>query len=284
MEKSETTEKAAADLLVYYSDLGVDEALESAPVDRVALAKKKKQISVTPAPVQDHAVSVSRETPTPPPARPNVAIQASGDAAIATARELAAAANSLDELHAALAGFEGCGLRRTAKNLCFADGNPDASLMLVGEAPGRDEDIQGLPFVGRAGQLLDKMLAGIGLDRERAYIANSVYWRPPGNRTPTPAEAAVCRPFIERQIELADPDVLMLLGGAAAKSLLETSQGIMRLRGRWRTFKVGDKEFRTLATLHPAYLLRQPAQKRLAWRDLLEVKSALAEKLAEETD
>ncbi len=275
MEQSETTEKAAGDLLVYYADLGVDEALEPTPVDRVARAKEKSQARATPAPVQVIDAPVSRETP--PPARPNVAIQASGDAAIATARELATAAKTLDELHAALAGFEGCGLRRTAKNLCFADGNPDARLMLVGEAPGRDEDIQGLPFVGRAGQLLDKMLAGIGLNRESAYIANSVYWRPPGNRTPTPAEAAVCRPFIERQIELADPDILMLLGGAAAKSLLETTQGIMRLRGRWRTFKAGDKEFRTLATLHPAYLLRQPAQKRLAWRDLLEVKSALNE-------
>ncbi len=276
MEKSESTENAAADLLVYYSDLGVDEALDSKPVDRIATAKEKKQTRTAPAPVKELAAPVSRETP-PPPARPNVAIQASGDAAIAAAREAAAGAKDLDELNTALAEFEGCGLRRTAKNLCFADGNPQAGLMLVGEAPGRDEDIQGLPFVGRAGQLLDKMLAAIGLNRESAYIANSVYWRPPGNRTPTPAEAAVCRPFIERQIELADPDILMLLGGAAAKSLLETSQGIMRLRGRWRTFKVGNKEFRTLATLHPAYLLRQPAQKRLAWRDLLEVKSALTE-------
>ncbi|MBZ0217648.1 MAG: uracil-DNA glycosylase, partial [Fimbriimonadaceae bacterium] len=191
------------------------------------------------------------------------------------ARREAAAAQSLDELRDILSGFEGCGLKRTAKNLCFADGNPAAKVMFVGEAPGRDEDIQGLPFVGRAGQLLDKMLAAIALDRGSVYIANSVYWRPPGNRTPTVAEATVCRPFIERQIELVAPEILVLLGGAAAKSLLGTSQGIMRLRGNWTEFRAGAHVVRTLPTLHPAYLLRQASQKRLAWRDFLEIRKAL---------
>lgn len=269
---------AAADLLGWYSDFGVDEALDAEPIDRIALAQLKAQTESAPKPAPVIQEQTAPAAPAPAPSRPNVNIQASGEAAIATAREAAKSAKTLEELHEALANFEGCGLRRTAKNLCFSAGNPDGKLMLVGEAPGRDEDIQGVPFVGRAGQLLDKMIGAIGLDRDSVYIANSVYWRPPGNRTPTPAEAAVCRPFIERQIELANPDILMLLGGAAAKSLLDTTQGIMRLRGRWTTFTAGGKEYRTFPTLHPAYLLRQPGQKRLAWRDLLAVKTALTEK------
>jgi DNA polymerase len=147
--------------------------------------------------------------------------------------------------------------------------------MLVGEAPGRDEDIQGLPFVGRSGQLLDRMLAAIGLTRNDVYIANVVPWRPPGNRTPTPQETAACRPFVERQIELADPDFLILLGGAAAKELLDSPEGILKLRGRWREYDTGRRTIRAMATLHPAYLLRQPLQKRLAWRDFLALKAAL---------
>jgi DNA polymerase len=147
--------------------------------------------------------------------------------------------------------------------------------MLVGEAPGFEEDMQGLPFVGRSGQLLDRMLAAIGLDRASAYIANVIPWRPPGNRTPTPQETEICRPFIERQIALADPDFLILLGGASAKQLLQTSEGILKLRGRWQTYRTGLREIRAMATLHPAYLLRQPLQKRLAWRDLLTLKAAV---------
>jgi DNA polymerase len=147
--------------------------------------------------------------------------------------------------------------------------------MLVGEAPGRDEDIEGLPFVGRSGQLLNRMLAAIGLDRTSVYIANVVPWRPPGNRTPTPQETSICRPFIERQIELADPDFLICLGGAAAKELMGTAEGILRLRGQWRDYDTGTRTIRAMATLHPAYLLRQPLQKRLVWRDLLTLKAAL---------
>ncbi|MGB6087230.1 uracil-DNA glycosylase, partial [Parvibaculum sp.] len=192
-----------------------------------------------------------------------------------SAREIAARCTTLDELREALATFEGCPLRYTAKNLVFADGNPQARLMMIGEAPGRDEDLRGLPFVGRAGQLLDSMLASIGLDRSSVYIINTLPWRPPGNRTPTPAEHAVCMPFVERHVELVNPDIIVLLGGVSAKQMLHTDTGIMRLRGKWASIKVGEREVPALPTLHPAYLLRQPAQKRLAWRDLLSLKARL---------
>jgi DNA polymerase len=191
------------------------------------------------------------------------------------ARMAARQAASLEELGARLAAFEGCALKATAKNLCFYRGLPQAPLMLVGEAPGRDEDLEGKPFVGRAGQLLDKMLAAIGLSERDAHIANIVYWRPPGNRTPTPQEAQVCLPFLERQVELVAPRVVVLLGGAAAKHVLGVTEGIMRLRGKWQELEIGNHRVRALATLHPAYLLRAPAAKRLAWRDLLAVKAAL---------
>ncbi len=191
------------------------------------------------------------------------------------ARELAGDAQSLNELRAMLEKFDGCGLKNTATNLVFADGNPDGRVMFVGEAPGREEDRLGLPFVGRSGQLLDRMLAAIGLDRTAVYIANAVPWRPPGNRTPTPEETEICRPFIERQITLADPDILVPLGSPSAKMLLNTNAGITRIRGQWREYETGKRTIRAMATLHPAYLLRQPLQKRLAWRDLLKLKSAL---------
>jgi DNA polymerase len=147
--------------------------------------------------------------------------------------------------------------------------------MIIGEAPGRDEDIAGKPFVGRAGQLLDRMLSAIGLDEASVHITNIVYWRPPGNRTPTPQEAAVCAPFLERQIELVAPRVILCVGGAAAKHVLDTPEGIMRLRGKWRETATGARSVPTMATLHPAYLLRTPAAKRMAWRDLLEVRARL---------
>lgn len=191
------------------------------------------------------------------------------------ARAASGHAASLEELRAALAGFDGCALKATAKNLCFYRGAAQSRLMLIGEAPGRDEDLQGKPFVGKAGQLLDKMLAAIGLSEADAHITNIVYWRPPGNRTPTPQEAQVCRPFLERQAELVAPDFVLLLGGAAAKEVLGVLDGIMRVRGKWREITLGSCKVRVLATLHPAYLLRTPAAKRLAWRDLLAVKAAL---------
>ncbi len=171
--------------------------------------------------------------------------------------------------------FDGCALKATAKNLCFYRGVEKARLMVIGEAPGREEDIAGKPFVGPAGQLLDRMLAAIGESEQTVHITNMVYWRPPGNRTPTPQEGQICRPFLERQIELVEPEVILLLGGAAAKHMLNTPEGIMKLRGSWREIEVGQSRLRTMASLHPAYLLRTPTDKRKAWADLLAVKIAL---------
>lgn len=197
------------------------------------------------------------------------------DAAEIAARGAAAKAQTLDELETALRAFDGCGLKATAKNLCFYRGAPRARLMIIGEAPGREEDLEGKPFVGRAGQLLDKMLAALSLGEADVHITNVVYWRPPGNRTPTPQESQVCRPFLERQMELVEPEVVLLLGGAAAKQVLDVQEGIMRIRGKWREITSGNRKVKTMATLHPAYLLRTPAAKRHAWRDLLAVEAAL---------
>ena len=200
----------------------------------------------------------------------------SPDAAALAARDIVEKISTLDELRSALDKFEGCALRATATQLVFADGNPQARVMLVGEAPGRDEDIEGLPFVGRSGKLLDRMLAAIGLDRTQVYIANIIPWRPPGNRTPTPQESAICLPFVRKQIELVNPDVLVCLGGPSATTLLGMKEGITKTRGRWFSFNTGAREIRAMPTFHPAFLLRSPLQKRLAWRDFLAVKKALA--------
>lgn len=172
--------------------------------------------------------------------------------------------------------FDGCALKHTATRLVFADGNPQARLMFVGEAPGRDEDIEGLPFVGRSGKLLDRMIAAIGLDRSSVYIANVIPWRPPGNRTPTPQETQICLPFIQRQIELVNPDVLVTLGNPSTQTLLSTRDGIMRTRGRWFDYDTGTRTIRALPTFHPAYLLRSPSYKRMSWQDLRAIAKALA--------
>jgi DNA polymerase len=256
-----------AALLAWYVEMGVDVALDETPVDRLAAPAPKPAVEVA-------RVAVFEPPPRTAGSQSPAAVPPSDETARA-AREIAKSAGSLDELREALSRFDGCNLKLTATQLVFADGNPDARVMLVGEAPGRDEDIQGLPFVGRSGQLLDRMLAAIGLDRNSVYIANVVPWRPPGNRTPTPQETATCRPFVERQIELVDPDFLICLGGAAAKELMSTAEGILRLRGRWRDYDTGTRAIKAMATLHPAYLLRQPLQKRLVWRDLLTLKAAL---------
>jgi DNA polymerase len=197
------------------------------------------------------------------------------------AREAARRAASLEELADILARFEGCTLKATATRLVFADGNPTAPVMFVGEAPGAEEDREGLPFVGRSGRLLDQMMAAIGLSRQSAYVANIIPWRPPGNRTPTPLESQICLPFILRQIELADPDILVCLGAPATQALLGVKEGIMRTRGRWFAYATGTRDIRAIATLHPAYLLRQPLAKRLAWRDFLAIRAALAERKPE---
>ncbi len=276
-EQPNLSPEEAAALLAFYVEAGVSDVLGDEPVNRYALS------DTVPASVPREAPPQAREArPEPrrelsPPAHAAApsSIPLEDAQAAESAREIAARCATLDELRKALATFEGCPLRYTAKNLVFADGNPQARLMMIGEAPGRDEDLRGLPFVGRAGQLLDRMLASIGLDRSSVYIINTLPWRPPGNRTPTPAEHAVCMPFVERHVELVNPDIIVLLGGVSAKQMLRTDTGIMRLRGKWSSIKVGEREVPALPTLHPAYLLRQPAQKQLAWRDLLSLKTRL---------
>jgi DNA polymerase len=205
------------------------------------------------------------------------AAPASPEAAVMAARAAAGGAKTLEELRALLEKFEGCALHATATQLVFADGNPQSRVMFVGEAPGHEEDITGRPFVGRSGKLLDLMMGAIGLDRSSAYIANVVPWRPPGNRTPTPQETAICLPFIRRQIELANPDILVCLGGPAMQTLVGIKDGITRSRGRWFPFDTGTREIRALATFHPAFLLRSPLQKRFAWRDFMALKKALVQ-------
>jgi uracil-DNA glycosylase family 4 len=269
--------ETALDILRWYEAAGVDAAVGEGPCDWSRLgapaviefeAEPQAEPGLPPRP---------QRAPLPPQPIARAIPAAPLDPAAHTARDLARQATDLASLEAALAAFDGCPLKKTAKHLCFARGNVNARLMLIGEAPGRDEDLDGRPFVGRAGRLLDKMLAAIGLGEADVYITNAVYWRPPGNRTPTPQEAQACQPFLERQIELVAPDVLMLLGGAAAKQVLATEDGIMKLRGKWRSYQSGARAIRTMATLHPAFLLRTPAAKRHAWRDLLMVKDALDE-------
>jgi len=277
-------------LLAFYVEAGVDTVLDEAPVNRFTAETPQPRSSPAPA----GEPSSSRQTPPrtlssfsgsggvtpnlrPRPAPASLDVPPAPDAAIMAARQAAAGATSLDALRDMLERFEGCALRLTAKRLVFADGNAHARVMFVGEAPGREEDIAGLPFVGRSGQLLDSMMAAIGLDRTTAYIANVIPWRPPGNRTPTPQESQICLPFIKRQIELADPDILVCLGGPSAAALLGVTEGIRRSRGRWRVYHTGTREIRAIATFHPAYLLRTPLEKRFAWRDFQAIRAALAE-------
>jgi len=264
-------DKAARDLLDFYTEAGVDALLGEEPVDRFADAQEQPAPARAPQPA---APPPARATPqraaplaAPAPLAPDEATQ--------SAREAAKNAQTLEELRAILDRFDGCALKATATQLVFADGNPQARLMFVGEAPGRDEDIEGLPFVGRSGKLLDRMLSAIGLDRTQVYIANIVPWRPPGNRTPTPQESQICLPFILRQIELADPEILVCLGGPSAQTLLGIREGITKTRGRWYTFNTGKRDIRAMPTFHPAFLLRSPLQKRFAWRDFLAIKKAL---------
>lgn len=269
-------------LLAFYADAGVDEALSDLPVNQFQQQDRPVAVSVAPAAEEttdrgqarpELARQAARHEPARPPAQP---ASVPDGQQVALAASLAASASTLEELRERMAGFEGCNLKFTAKNMVFADGNPQADIMFVGEAPGRDEDLEGKPFVGRSGQLLDRMLSAIGIDRSSAYISNVIPWRPPGNRAPTPQETEICRPFIERHIELVRPKVLVHLGGASAKTLLNTTEGILRLRGNWRVYSgAAGLEIPAMPTLHPAYLLRTPAHKRLAWRDFLEVKMKL---------
>ncbi len=270
------------ELLAFYLEAGVDCALTETPTDRLAEDATDDRAAPTAAVAAPARVMLQASTAraaglaeAPGPMRNDKAPPP--EIAIGSARAAARAAASLDELRAMLGDFDGCALKFTATKLVFADGNPAARIMFVGEAPGREEDIEGLPFVGRSGKLLDLMMAAIDLDRSKVYIANIIPWRPPGNRTPTPQETLICLPFIQRQIELVNPDILVTLGNPSTQALLMTRDGIMKTRGRWIDYDTGTRRIRAMPTFHPAYLLRSPAYKRLAWQDLRAIKRALAE-------
>jgi DNA polymerase len=259
--------------LAWQIAVGIDEAVGDEPIDRLNRPADK----TAAPPIAQEIAAPMRAMPV---AAPSPMETPFGTPAVtAAARDLAAAANTLDELKDAIANFEGLGLKATATNLVFADGNPQAPLMLIGEAPGAEEDRRALPFVGASGQLLDRMLAAIGRDRSNCYITNIVNWRPPGNRKPSPAEMAMSLPFISRHIALVNPAVILLLGDTAAKTLTGRSEGITRLRGRWHDLAKPDsaETIPTLPSFHPAFLLRSPAQKREAWTDLLAIKARLTE-------
>jgi DNA polymerase len=260
-------------LLAFYLEAGVDCALTDEPVNRLT----DPDMAPAPARAEPREAEPPRGFTQAPAvvaaARSETAL--APEAAIQSAREAARTAPTLEALRALLETFDGCALKNTATRLVFSDGNPQARVMFVGEAPGREEDIEGLPFVGRSGQLLNRMIAAIGLDRGKAYIANVIPWRPPGNRTPTPQETQICLPFIQRQIELVNPDVLVTLGNPSTQTLLSTREGIMKTRGKWLDYDTGTRTIRALATFHPAYLLRSPSYKRMAWQDLRSIAKAL---------
>ena len=291
------------ELLKWYVEAGVDETISETPVNRL---KGDGAAAAAPDPPPAPAAVAARDgladagqapSPAPeivgprprasPPAQPvlfadTATTPRTADGDVSAAVHQAQAATSVDELRRALAAFDGCALKRTATNLVFTDGNPEAPLLLIGEAPGAEEDRQGLPFVGPSGKLLDRMLESIGLDRRHVLISNTVFWRPPGNRTPTSQETAVCLPFLERLIELVDPKILVALGGPAAKAVLAQTAGVGRLRGKWFSYATPRlvRPIAATAMFHPAYLLRSPSQKRDTWRDLLEIKRRLAEMTA----
>jgi uracil-DNA glycosylase family 4 len=263
-------------LLAFYRDSGVDAAIGEEATDWLAKGEAEIQAVEETRPIRE----TSGARPASPALQRPQPVSAAGappapESAVVSAREAARTAGDLDQLRAVLEGFDGCALKATASRTVFEDGARDARIMFVGEAPGRDEDIEGKPFVGRSGQLLDRMLASIGLDRRtNAYIANIIPWRPPGNRTPTPQEIAICEPFIRRQIELKAPDLLVCVGAPSTETLLGL-KGIMKSRGRLMPFHAGGREIRAIATLHPAYLLRSPIAKRLTWRDMLTIRQVL---------
>ncbi len=262
----------AAAAIEWLVEMGADEIIGAEPVNR--LVAPPPQAAPAPQAARVASVPLARPTLIRPAAAPSTAPVAAGNS---DAAALAAQCATLADIEQALLRYDACPLKKTATNLCFADGNPDAPVMLIGEAPGRDEDIQGKPFVGRSGQLLDRMLKAIGLARhnekpeEAVYISNVIFWRPPGNRTPTDQETLMCLPFLRRAIEIKQPRYIVCLGATPTQRLIGKSEGILKLRGRW--FDFGGIPL--LATLHPAYLLRQPAQKRLAWRDLLSLQQKL---------
>ncbi|MEQ8320007.1 MAG: uracil-DNA glycosylase [Rhodospirillales bacterium] len=287
--------------LQWHIDAGCDECVADEPVDRFAVSKEA--MAKADMAKADMAAAASDDAPAAPGAAPNTSGQVAASTAasqnapgisrgakvnpqevdnnrqIRTAVEMARAARTIDELRDALAGFEGCPLRKTATNLVLSDGPADARLMFVGEAPGADEDRQGVPFVGPSGKLLNAMLESVGLFREQVLISNTVFWRPPGNRTPTTQESAVCHPFIERLVEIVNPAVLVCVGAPAAHTMLGQTQGISRLRGKWYEFQTSQQSHPIAATamFHPAYLLRTPIKKRDAWADIRMIAKRLSE-------
>ena len=287
MSGRDTSQTAA--LLRWYLEAGVDETIAETPQNRYADTSAsqthEEPIAVSPPrqsePRQSQARSAQprQSQAAGPAASPRSSASTTGAVmgAVTEAVALASAATSLDALRDALAGFDGCALSKTATNLVFGDGNPEGRVVLIGEGPGAEEDRRGLPFVGPSGQLLDRMLASIGLDRTKVFISNTVFWRPPGNRAPTSSEIATCMPFVERILELIDPALLIALGGPAAMSLLGQKESVGKLRGRWFSYQTPRMPAPIPATalFHPAYLLRSPGQKRLAWRDLLNIKHKL---------
>ena len=272
----QTFDKASSwAVLKWYADSGVDETVAETAENWLAAKSVTEKIS---SPV----VTSTSPAPTVPGDAPNNKGDippVGAEQAISNATSLAQTASSIEALREALEGFDGCALKKTAKRLCFTDGNPSARILLIGEGPGAEEDRQGRPFVGPSGQLLDKMLASIGLDRTRVLIFNTVFWRPPGNRTPTTAETEICRPFVERLIQLVSPAVIVPVGGPAAKLLLGETAGIGRLRGKWYDYTQPglDGAVPTTPLFHPAYLLRSPQMKREAWADLLMLRHKLRE-------
>jgi DNA polymerase len=272
-------------MLAWQLDMGIDEALLDHPqVDAVPLRLDQLLAVVAPAGDKDVSQTAMGGTALQPSEAVKMANSALANSGAVPSEDKTntdssalADITSLSDLQSAMAKLDDCPLKHTASNLCFADGNPGARLMIIGEAPGRDEDRMGVPFVGADGQLLDKMIASIGLDRASVYLTNLLPWRPPGNRSPTDEETAMLLPWLFRHVQLAKPEFVLLLGGAAAKLVLGSHDGIMKLRGRWRDVDFGDGVPRpVLASLHPAYLLRSPAQKRLAFEDLLLLAKQLA--------
>ena len=256
--------------LQWYIDAGVDEATQESPRDYFAVPAPANNAP----PIAEKLQIVMDDTPPRPAPAP---LPSSLTAAMAQARALADTADSLEALEKAVREFDGCAIKRTATNTVFADGNPKSRLMLIGEAPGAQEDMKGIPFCGPSGILLDKMFAAIGYDRTSFYITNTLFWRPPGNRQPNSDELAICKPFVEKHIALIDPLLIVLVGGTATKSVLGTEQGITRLRGKNYTYRTPykDKEYPVAVIYHPSYLLRQPAQKRTTWQDLLAIKAQM---------
>ncbi|WP_162651791.1 uracil-DNA glycosylase [Lentilitoribacter sp. Alg239-R112] len=287
------SKQEAAAILKFYAEAGVVDLLNDEPIDRFEVSRKQleekraKRGNVNPALSPRVAAATSRKSTSPrlttdkPAASPIQAastnITVPDQEKIDEARALAKSANSVDELKELLADFKGCNLRQGAKNTVFADGNPNAPIMFIGKAPGRDEDRQGVPFVGPIGQLFDKMLAAIDLDRDKSYITNIVPWRPPGNRTPVPHEIELCRPFAVRHIELIKPKLIVLMGNVSTQTLLETNKNILSLRGTWAEYDVGGEKVPTMPTLHPDHLIKNPASKRNAWKDLLAISARLKE-------